>query len=73
MEFNNKTILITGLIIASLLAMYLNYEQIALAIVSGLVGYLSKEITSPVDSVSNLNNMSNDDEVVEEDIEIESA
>ena len=73
MEFNNKSILITGLIIASLLAMYLNYEQIALAIVSGLVGYLSKEITSPVDSVSNLNNMSNDDEVVEEDIEIESA
>jgi len=44
MEFNNKTILITGLIIASICAMFLNYEQIALAIVSGLVGYLSKDI-----------------------------
>lgn len=44
MDFNNKTILISGLIIASLVAMYLNYEQIALAIVSGLVGYLSKDL-----------------------------
>lgn len=44
MEFNNKTILITGLIICSVCAMFLNYEQIALAIVSGLVGYLSKDI-----------------------------
>ena len=26
------------------MAMWLNYEQIALAIVSGLVGYLSKDI-----------------------------
>ena len=38
MELNNKTILITGLIVCSAIAMYLNYEQIALAIVSGLVG-----------------------------------
>lgn len=44
MEFNNKTILITGLVIASICAMFLNFEQIALAIVSGLVGYLSKDI-----------------------------
>lgn len=44
MEFNNKTILITGLIICSVCAMFLNFEQIALAIVSGLVGYLSKDI-----------------------------
>lgn len=47
MNFNNKTILITGLIVASLVAMYLNYEQIALAIVSGLVGYLSKDLPVP--------------------------
>ena len=44
MEFNNKTILITGLVIASICAMFLNFEQIALAIVAGLVGYLSKDI-----------------------------
>lgn len=67
MEFNNKTILIAGLIIASLLAMYLNYEQIALAIVSGLVGYLSKDITSPIDlnnpeAPSNTNEVSAGDE-----------
>jgi hypothetical protein len=45
-EFNNKTILITGLIICSIIAMYFAYKDIALAIVSGLVGYLSKEIVS---------------------------
>lgn len=48
MDFNNKTILITGLIFASFLAMYLNYEQIALAIVSGLVGYLSKDLPNMI-------------------------
>jgi len=46
MEFNNKTLIIGGLIVASILAMYLNYEQIALTIVAGLVGYLSKDISS---------------------------
>lgn len=50
MDFNNKTILITGLVIASLCAMYLSYQDIALAIVSGLVGYLSKDVVS-VESV----------------------
>lgn len=43
MQFNNKTIIITGLVIGSIIAMYMNYEQIALAIVSGLIGYLSKD------------------------------
>lgn len=43
MEFDNKTIIITGLVIGSITAMFLNYEQIALAIVAGLVGYLSKD------------------------------
>lgn len=43
MDFDNKTIIITGLVIGSITAMILNYEQIALAIVSGLVGYLSKD------------------------------
>lgn len=43
MEFDNKTLLITGLIIGAICAMLNNYEQIALAIVSGLVGYLSKD------------------------------
>ena len=43
MDFNNKTILISGLVIAGICALFLNYEQIALAIVSGLLGYLAKD------------------------------
>ncbi|MDO5824663.1 hypothetical protein [Methanobrevibacter sp.] len=43
MEFDNKTILIIGLILGAICAMTYHYEQIALAIVSGLVGYLSKD------------------------------
>ena len=43
MEFNNRTILITGLIACSIIAMIFSYKDIALAIVSGLVGYLSKD------------------------------
>ena len=49
MEYNNRTILITGLVIASIVAMVLNFQDIALAIVSGLVGYLSKDVV-PIDS-----------------------
>lgn len=46
MELNNKTILITGLVICSLIAMYFSYKDIALTIVAGLVGYLSKDVVS---------------------------
>jgi hypothetical protein len=70
MEFNNKTILITGLVIASICAMFLNFEQIALAIVSGLVGYLSKDIVdgtslsvAPKDVSVDTEEVSVDDEV----------
>ncbi|MBP5421642.1 MAG: hypothetical protein J6Y78_04270 [Paludibacteraceae bacterium] len=50
MEFNNKTILITGLIICSGMALVLDNHDVALAIVSGLVGYLSKDaLPSPID------------------------
>ena len=52
MDFDNKTILITGLVFGSFLAMYLNYQDVALAIVSGLVGYLSKD-AQVIDSSSN--------------------
>lgn len=43
MIIDNKTILITGLIICSILALILKNHDVALAIVSGLVGYLSKD------------------------------
>ncbi len=58
MTFDNKTILITGLIACAMLAMWLNFEQIALAIVSGLVGYLSKD---KVDQYLSNRQTSNDD------------
>ena len=43
MEFYNKSIIISGLVVGSIVAMYMHYNDIALAIVSGLVGYLSKD------------------------------
>lgn len=43
MEFDNKSIIISGLVVGSIVAMYMHYNDIALAIVSGLVGYLSKD------------------------------
>lgn len=70
MEFNNKTILISGLIIASFLAMYLNYEQIALAIVSGLVGYLSKDAIGVNDSVNHGDVVSVDEDFVSVDDDV---
>ena len=43
MDFDNKTIVIIGLIIIGLGALFTGYEQLSLAIGSGLVGYLSKD------------------------------
>lgn len=44
MEFDNKTILIIGLILGGLFSLYLRQENIASAIFGGLVGYLSKDL-----------------------------
>lgn len=43
MEFDNKTIVIIGLILIGLTALYCGNKDLALAIGSGLVGYLSKD------------------------------
>ena len=43
MELNNKTILITGLIVTGICGLFLNYQDLSLAIVSGLLGYLAKD------------------------------
>ena len=40
---DNKTILITGLVLGGVVALYLNQTEIASAIFGGLVGYLSKD------------------------------
>ena len=41
---DNKTILISGLVIGGVVALYLNQTEIASAIFGGLVGYLSKDV-----------------------------
>lgn len=43
MEFNNKTILITGLIIGGICCLYWNQSELACTIFGGLIGYLSKD------------------------------
>ena len=43
MEFDNKTFVIIGLITIGICALYCGHKDLALAIGSGLVGYLSKD------------------------------
>lgn len=43
MEFDNKTIVILGLVLIGVGALYVGNNDLALAIGSGLVGYLSKD------------------------------
>ena len=62
MEFDNKTILVSGLLIGAIIAMYLQYEQIANVIFGGLIGYLSKDHLDAY--LSNRNN----DEIIQDDV-----
>jgi len=41
--FDNKTILIIGLILIAVISIFFNVKDLALAVASGLVGYLSKD------------------------------
>lgn len=43
MNFDNKTILIIGLIIGGIYSLYVNQYELAYAIFGGLIGYLSKD------------------------------
>lgn len=43
MEFNNKTILIIGLVIGGIGCIYINNTELASAIFGGLIGYLAKD------------------------------
>ena len=43
MEFDNKTIVILGLVIIGVGALYVGNKDLSLAIGAGLVGYLSKD------------------------------
>ena len=44
MVFDNKTILIVGLVIGGIASLYTHQTELASAIFGGLVGYLSKDI-----------------------------
>lgn len=43
MEFDNKTLLILGLIVGGICSLYLNQSELAYTIFGGLIGYLSKD------------------------------
>ena len=59
MEFDNKTIVIIGLITIGIISLFCNNHDLALAIGSGLVGYLSKDANITL----NLINTEEDDEI----------
>lgn len=46
MEFNNKTLLILGLVIGGICSLYVNQCDLAYTIFGGLIGYLSKDYVS---------------------------
>lgn len=50
MEVDNKTIIIVGVLIMGYISLLTHYNDLALAVVSGLLGYLTKEA---VDYISN--------------------
>ena len=55
MNFNNKTILIAGLIIGGIASLYWNQSELAYTIFGGLIGYLSKDsvlLKEPVEDES---------------------
>ena len=58
MEIDNKTLIIVGVVFMGFGALYINYNDLALAVVSGLVGYLSKDATEYINN-SNQNNQNN--------------
>ena len=55
MEIDNKTVIIVGVLIMGFISLIVRYNDLALAVVSGLLGYLTKETIDYVDN-SNQNN-----------------
>lgn len=58
MEIDNKTIIIVGVLIMGVVALMAHYNDLALAVVSGLLGYLTKETVDFIDN-SNQGNQNN--------------
>lgn len=58
MEIDNKTIIIVGVLIMGVVSLIAHYNDLALAVVSGLLGYLTKETVDFIDN-SNQGNQNN--------------
>ena len=58
MEIDNKTVIIVGVLFMGFIAIFTHYNDLALAVVSGLLGYLTKEVIDYTDN-SNQSNQSN--------------
>lgn len=59
-EYDNKTILIIGLIIMAVASLSVGEKDIALSISSGLVGYLSKDVITN-NTINNSESMDDED------------
>ena len=59
MEIDNKTVIIIGVLFMGYIALYTHYNDLALAVVSGLLGYLTKEAVEYIDN-SNQDNQNNE-------------
>ena len=59
MEVDNKTIIIIGVLLMGFGALFVHYNDLALAVVSGLLGYLTKEAIEYTDN-SNQDNQNNE-------------
>ena len=62
MEIDNKTVIIVGVLFMGYIALYTHYNDLALAVVSGLLGYLTKEVIDYTDNSgqSNQNNFNDE-------------
>ena len=50
MEVDNKTVIIVGVLLMGFGALFTHYNDLALAVVSGLLGYLTKEVIEYTDN-----------------------
>ena len=50
MEVDNKTVIIVGVLLMGFGALVTHYNDLALAVVSGLLGYLTKEVIEYTDN-----------------------
>ena len=62
MEVDNKTVIIVGVLFMGFSALFTHYNDLALAVVSGLLGYLTKEVIDYTDNSgqSNQNNFNDE-------------